>query len=83
MFAYAHSNAGLVELNNIYFKADNVFKAGNYIIMCRDVTKGLPPRKKMKNTKLLLKLVNLDPPEDDKQAATNPTSKDGGKKKKS
>ena len=50
-------------------------------MICRDVTKGLPPRKKMKNMKLLLKMVNLDPEEKD---STLPASKDGaakGKKK--
>ena len=80
MFAYATSEAGIVELNNIFFKVDHVFKAGTYLVICRDVTKGLPPRMKMKNTKLLLKMVNLDPEEE--TIKTNPASKDGAKGKK-
>jgi len=61
MFVYASSTGGVIELNNLFFKCYPEFKAGNYIIICREVTKGLPPRMKMKNTKVLLKLVNLDP----------------------
>ena len=61
MFAYAYSSGGLVELNNIFFRCDDIFTAGNYTVICRDVTKGLPPRNKMKNMKLLLKMVNMDP----------------------
>ena len=61
MFAYATSANGLVELKDIYFKCDSMFKAGNYTMTIRDVTKGLPPRKKTKNIKVLLKIVNMDP----------------------
>ena len=81
MFAYATSVSGLVELKDIYFKCDSMFKAGNYTMIIRDVTKGLPPRKKTKNIKVLLKIVNMDPEE---AVATIPTSQDGkgkGKKK--
>ncbi len=35
-------------------------KTGCYEILVTDVTKGLPPRYLMRNTKILLKLVDLD-----------------------
>ena len=79
MFAYAYSSGGLVELKDIYFRCDDQFQAGNYTVICRDVTKGLPPRNKMRNLKLLLKMVNQDP---EVQDETTIKTKETGKKAK-
>ena len=81
MFAYATSANGLVELKDIYFKCDHSFKAGNYTMIIRDVTKGLPPRKKTKNIKLLVKMVNQDPEEGQTVVPGSKDEKGKGKKK--
>ena len=56
------STAGTAEVGELTFRLDQDFKAGSYIMTCRDVTPGLPPRMLMKHTQILLKIVDLDPP---------------------
>ena len=56
------STAGRAEVGELTFRLDQDFKAGTYVMTCRDVTAGLPPRMLMMHTKILLKIVDLDPP---------------------
>lgn len=56
------STAGKAEIGELTFKLDQDFRAGTYVMTCRDVTAGLPPRMRMQHTKILLKIVDLDPP---------------------
>lgn len=62
MIVKSESRAGVVEINELTYRLNEEFKAGSYILICKDVTPGLPPRMQMKHTKILIKLVDLDPP---------------------
>ena len=41
------STAGKAEVGELSFKLDLDFRAGTYVMTCRDVTAGLPPRMRM------------------------------------
>lgn len=41
------STAGKAEVGELTFKLDPDFRAGNYIMTCKDVTAGLPSRMRM------------------------------------
>ena len=41
------STAGKAEIGELTFKLDQDFRAGTYVMTCRDVTAGLPPRMRM------------------------------------
>lgn len=41
------STAGKAEVGELTFKLDLDFRAGTYVMTCRDVTAGLPPRMRM------------------------------------
>lgn len=62
MIVKSESRAGVVEIHELTYRLNEEFKAGSYILICKDVTPGLPPRMQMKHTKILIKLVDLDPP---------------------
>ena len=79
MLTYVDSEAGLATIADLTFRLDKEFKAGTYQIICKDVTPGLPPRMQMKHTKILFKLVDLDPPPEEEQTQAKPAAK--GKKK--
>ena len=79
MIHNVHSRAGIAEVCDLTFRLDNDFRAGSYILLCKDVTPGLPPRMRMKHTKVLFKLVDLDPPPEDEQPAAGAKAK--GKKR--
>jgi hypothetical protein len=59
MLYYVNSEQGVVKLHGIRFHLNRRFNAGTYIITCKDVTPGLPPRMLMKTVKVLLKIVDL------------------------
>ena len=44
-------------------------------MICKDVTPGLPPRMQMKHTKILVKLVDLDPPPEEEETNKKPDPK--------
>ena len=73
---------GMAEVGNLTFRLDSEFKAGTYIIVCKDVTPGLPPRMKMKHTKILLKTVDLDPPPEEAKIEMAAKGKPTATKKK-
>lgn len=73
------SSCGVAEVADLTFKLDPDFKAGTYQLVCRDVTPGLPPRMQMMHTRILLKLVDLDPPPEEEKVET--AAKPKGKKK--
>lgn len=74
------TNAGVAEVSDLTFKLNEEFRAGTYILICKDVTPGLPPRMQMRHTKILVKFVDLDPPpEEEKQVDTKAAK--GGKKR--
>lgn len=59
------SENGVCIVNNIQFNVNDdlgikTIKSGSYEIKVKDVTKGLPPRMLMRDTKILLKLIDLD-----------------------
>ena len=56
------SASGVVEVSELSFRLNEEFRASSYILVCKDVTPGLPPRMQMKHTKILVKLIDLDPP---------------------
>ena len=62
MLVMVQSSKAVVEVADLSFKLDQDFRAGSYLIVCKDVTPGLPPRMQMPHTKILMKLVDLDPP---------------------
>lgn len=72
------SDAGEVNVSELSFRLDTDFRAGSYIILIKDVTPGLPPRMQMKHMRILMKLVDLDPPPEEEQV--DPKAK--GKPKK-
>ena len=56
---------GVCFVSGITFKVNDdlgpkTIQTGSYEIRVTDVTRGLPPRMLMRNTKILLKLVDLD-----------------------
>jgi len=67
MLVKTMSTAGMAEVGELSFHLDSEFKAGAYVIVCKDVTPGLPSRMQMKYTKILLKLVDLDPPPEEEK----------------
>lgn len=73
------SEAGVAECSELTFRLDQDFKAGSYILVIKDVTPGLPPRMQMKNMRVLIKLVDLDPPPEEEQVVTK--GKPAAKKK--
>ena len=80
MLVHVESNAGVATVEDLTFRLDPDFKAGTYMIVCKDVTPGLPPRMQMKHTRVLLKLVDLDPPPEDEQVQAKAPAKGKGKK---
>ena len=78
MLFKVQSAGGVAEVAGLTFRLDSEFKAGTYILVCKDVTPGLPPRMQMKHTKILFKLVDLDPPPEEEQVQP---AKGKGKKK--
>lgn len=67
MLLNTSSKDGVVEVSGLTFKLDKDFEGGTYHIVCSDVTKGLPPRMRMKPTRILFKIADLDEkPVDDK-----------------
>jgi len=80
MIVKTQSNAGVVELGELNFRLNDEFRAGSYVLVCKDVTPGLPPRMQMKHTKILVKLIDLDPPPEEEQQ-TDKKGKPAGKKK--
>jgi len=71
---------GVAEVSDLSFKLDPEFRAGAYIIKCKDVTPGLPPRMQMKHMKILVKVVDLDPPPEEEQVDTKKAPAKGRKK---
>ena len=71
------SSSGVAQVEGLTFRLDQDFKAGTYQLVCKDVTPGLPPRMQMKHTRVLLKLVDLDPPPEEEkvEAAAKPKGK--------
>ena len=65
-------------MKGLTFKLDSDFKGGSYVIVCKDVTKGLPTRMRMDTTKILLKLVDMD---EEVQEKVDPKAAAKGKKK--
>jgi len=56
---------GVCLVSGISFKINDdlgaqTIQTGNYEIRVTDITRGLPPRMLMRDTKILLKLVDLD-----------------------
>ena len=51
------------------YRLDPEFRAGTYIMVCKDVTPGLPPRMQMRHVRILVKIVDLDPPPVEEDAA--------------
>ena len=80
MVVTKQSTAGVVEISELFFSLNDEFRAGSYILICKDVTPGLPPRMQMKHTKILIKLVDLDPPPEE-DAPADKKGKPAGKKK--
>mmetsp|Transcript_2298 Transcript_2298/g.3139 ORF Transcript_2298/g.3139 Transcript_2298/m.3139 type:complete len:81 (+) Transcript_2298:1565-1807(+) len=72
MIVRVPSQAGLVEVGDLTFRLNEEFRAGSYLLVCKDVTPGLPPRMQMKHTKILIKLVDLDPPPEEEQQKVDP-----------
>lgn len=70
---------GVTTVEGLSFRLDSEFKAGTYQLVCKDVTPGLPPRMQMKHTRILVKLVDLDPPPEEEKVETATKAK--GKKK--
>ena len=62
---------GVAECSELTFKLDADFRAGSYILLIKDVTPGLPARMQMKHIRILVKLVDLDPPPEEEQAANS------------
>ena len=56
------SKEGVCSVSGIRFVLTNQFTGGAYTVICRDVTKGLPPRMLMKTIKILLKIKDLSEP---------------------
>jgi len=71
--------SGNVEVGDLTYRLNEEFRAGSYIMICKDVTPGLPPRMQMKHTRVLVKLVDLDPPPEEEQQKIDPKAK--GKKR--
>ena len=60
-----HSEKGICEISGLHYRPNDdmgpqSLTAGTYEIHIKDVTKGLAPRLKMKHSKVLLKLADLD-----------------------
>lgn len=60
MVKVVRSEAGRVQVRGLSYRLDDEFKAGSYILTVKDVTRGLPSRMRMANSKILIKFVNLD-----------------------
>lgn len=58
------SKEGVCTVNGIRFILTNQFTGGAYTLICRDVTKGFPPRMLMKTIKILLKIQDLSEPKE-------------------
>ena len=69
----------MVEVGDLTYRLSEEFRAGSYILICKDVTPGLPPRMQMRHTKILIKFVDLDPPPEEENQKVDPKSK--GRKK--
>ena len=80
MLFKVQSEAGVVEVGGLTYRLQDDFKAGTYLLVCKDVTPGLPPRMQMKHTKILVKFVDLDPPAEE-ETKVDPKGKPGTKKK--
>ena len=83
MLYQVNTYEGVCEVNGIRFCIDKSFTAGAYTIICRDVTKGLPPRMQMKNIKILLKIADLTEQEIHQEVTNTknqPQKKTAGKK---
>ena len=59
----------MAECSELTFKLDAEFRAGSYILLIKDVTPGIPARMQMKHMRILVKLVDLDPPPEEETAA--------------
>jgi len=79
MIVKVQSQAGVVEVSQLTYRLNEDFRAGTYILTCKDVTPGLPPRMQMKHTKILIKLVDLDPILEE-ETKVDPRGKPKGKK---
>ena len=75
MIVKVESQAGVVEVSDLTFRLDVDFRAGSYILVIKDVTPGLPSRMQMKHMRILVKLVDMDPPPEEE----NPDPKNKGK----
>jgi len=73
--------AGVANVGDLTFKLNEEFKAGTYILVCKDMTPGLPPRMQMRHTKILIKFVDLDPPPEEEAKVDAKNNARGGKKK--
>ena len=76
MVKIVRSEAGKVQVRSLSYRLDDEFRAGSYILTVKDVTRGLPSRMRMTNTKILVKFVNLD------EDVTETKETKGGKGKK-
>ena len=81
MIAKFKSDAGVAEVGELTFRLDPEFRAGSYLMVCKDVTPGLPPRMQMRHTKILVKIVDLDPPPEEEETSKAPAKAAKGKKK--
>lgn len=59
MLHFVNSEQGVCKLSGIRFSLNKRFTAGAYVITCKDVTQGLPPRMLMKTVRILLKIADL------------------------
>ena len=59
MLHFVNSEQGVCRMSGIRFHLSRRFTAGAYVITCKDVTQGLPPRMLAKTVKVLLKIVDL------------------------
>ncbi len=80
MICKVKSESGVAEICELTYRLDPEFRAGSYLMVCKDVTPGLPPRMQMRHTKILVKIVDLDPPPEDEDNKP-PTKAAKGKKK--
>ena len=67
MLFKVESQTGVAEVSDLTFRLDVDFRAGSYILVIKDVTPGLPPRMQMKHMRILVKLVDMDPPPEEEQ----------------
>lgn len=64
-FEYFVSSKGVCMVEGLKIRINDEFgsrtvKSGTYELRCTDVTRGLPPRMQMKQTRILLKLCDID-----------------------